>query len=104
MCARSLPCSDFMSELARVYARWGVEADAKRRAAQVLADGTARDCFVRVACGVDVPDTTKPVHDKDHKGFKAAEPAFEATANDPFIQYRASHYEPAADIRVRAAV
>ena len=60
-----------MSELARVYARWGVEADTKRRAAQILADGTARDCLA-----------LKPVHNKDHNGFKAAEPAF-STANDP---------------------
>ena len=77
-----------MSELARVYARWSTEADAKRRAAKVLADSTrpARYCSVSVvvACGVDVPVTVfKPVHNKDHNSFKAAELSFEATANDP---------------------
>jgi hypothetical protein len=63
-----------MSELARVYARWGIEADAKRRATKILADGTrpARDCLA-----------FKLVHNKDHKLFKAGEPAFEAAANDP---------------------
>ena len=77
-----------MSELARVHARWRDEANAKRLAAEKLADGTrpARDCFVSVAdaCGVDAPVAAfKPVHYKDHKMFKTAEPLFEAAANDP---------------------
>ena len=81
-------CLSFMSELARVYTRWTIEADAKRRAAKILADGTrpARYCSVSVAVAfrVDVPVTVfKPVHNKDHISFKAAEQPFEVTANDP---------------------